>query len=153
MKETENKARKVIIINGPNLNLLGSREEKIYGTKRFDDVYKDLKKISESRGAELFYFQSNSEGKIIDKIHECIKSIDFIIINPGALSHYSYSIHDAILSSKVPAVEVHISNIYKREQWRRKSVVSPAVLGVISGLGTYVYKLALLYAVDYYNFN
>ena len=153
MKEIKNKVRKIIIINGPNLNLLGSREEKIYGTKRFDDVYKELKKITESRSTELFYFQSSSEGKIVDKIHECIGNIDFIIINPGALSHYSYSIHDAILASKIPTVEVHISNIYKREQWRAKSVVSPAVLGVISGLGTCVYKLALLYAVDYYNFN
>ncbi len=151
MKEKDKKIRKVIIINGPNLNLLGNREEKIYGVKSFDDVFCELEKIAENSGVKLLYFQSNKEGEIIDKIHECIKNVGFIIINPGALTHYSYSIHDAILSSKIPAVEVHISNIFKREEWRRKSVISPSVSGVISGFGTYSYNLALMYAVNYLN--
>jgi 3-dehydroquinate dehydratase-2 len=151
MKEKDKKIRKVIIINGPNLNLLGNREEKIYGVKSFDDVFCELGKIAENSGIKLLYFQSNKEGEIIDKIHECIKNVGFIIINPGALTHYSYSIHDAILASKIPTVEVHISNIFKREEWRRKSVISPSVSGVISGFGTYGYNLALMYAINYLN--
>jgi len=142
--------KKIIIINGPNLNLLGKREENIYGKKSFDDLKKELDEIAKDK-AELSYFQSNHEGEIIDKIHECIGNTDFIIINPGALTHYSYGIHDAILASKIPAVEVHISNIYSREQWRSKSVISPAVMGVISGLGLDVYKCALMYIVDFIN--
>jgi 3-dehydroquinate dehydratase II len=142
--------KKVCIINGPNLNLLGKREEKIYGDLSFDEVLKDLKNYSGSKDVELSYFQSNIEGEIIDKLHECMGKIDFIIINPGALTHYSYSIYDAIISSRIPSIEVHISNIFSREEWRRKSVISPAVIGVISGLGVESYKLALVYIAEYY---
>jgi len=141
--------KKIIIINGPNLNLLGKREENIYGKKSFDDLKKELDEIAKDK-AELSYFQSNHEGEIIDKIHECIGNTDFIIINPGALTHYSYGIHDAILASKIPTIEVHISNIYSREKWRAKSVISPAVMGVISGLGLDVYKMAVMYILNYY---
>ncbi len=141
--------KKIIIINGPNLNLLGQREEKIYGNRSFEDLKKELDELSKGK-AELIYFQSNHEGEIIDKIQQCIGSIDFMIINPGAFTHYSYGIHDAIVASKIPTIEVHISNIYSREYWRSKSVVSPAVKGVISGLGIEVYKIAILYILDYY---
>ena len=141
--------KKVIIINGPNLNLLGQREEKIYGSKSFEDLKKELDELSKDK-AELSYFQSNHEGEIIDKIHQCIGNVDFMIINPGALTHYSYGIHDAIAASRIPTVEVHISNIFNRENWRAKSVISPAVMGVISGLGMEVYKIAVLYILDYY---
>lgn len=141
--------RNVLIINGPNLNLLGKRETDIYGKEGFSTVLKDLEKFAKKENIGLSYFQSNDEGKIIDKIHTCEKGTDFIIINPGALTHYSYSLHDALTSIEIPAVEVHISNIYKREEWRKKSVVSPAVIGVISGLGIQVYKLALIYAILY----
>ncbi|MFA5014259.1 MAG: type II 3-dehydroquinate dehydratase [Actinomycetota bacterium] len=141
--------KKIIIMNGPNLNLLGQREEKIYGNKSFEDLRKELEELSKNR-AELSYFQSNHEGEIIDKIHQCIGNIDFIIINPGAFTHYSYGIHDAIVACRIPTIEVHISNIFNRENWRAKSVVSPAAKGVISGLGMEVYKIAILYILDYY---
>jgi 3-dehydroquinate dehydratase II len=141
--------KKVCIINGPNLNLLGKREKEIYGDISFDDIYNELKSYAESKNIELSYFQSNIEGEIIDKIHECMSKVDFIVINPGALTHYSYSIHDAITSSKIPTIEVHISNIFSREEWRKISVISPAAVGVISGLGLDVYKLALIYIADY----
>ncbi len=142
--------KRVIIINGPNLNLLGKREEKIYGNISFEDAYVGLCKYSKKNDIELSYFQSNNEGLIVDKIQESISNIDFIIINPGALTHYSYSIHDAIVSSKISTIEVHISNIYSREEWRSKSVISPAAIGVLSGFGLDVYKLALIYIAELY---
>jgi len=138
--------KKVIIINGPNLNLLGKREEKIYGEKSFDDLKKELEKISKGK-AELLYFQSNHEGEIIDKIHQCIENVDFMIINPGALTHYSYGIRDAVVASKIPTIEVHISNIFAREEWRSKSVISSAVSGIIIGFGLDVYKIALQHII------
>jgi len=140
--------KKIIIINGPNLNLLGNREENIYGKRSFEDIYADLESFAAQNGINLSYFQSNSEGKIIDRLHQCIGTYDTVIINPGALTHYSYSLHDAILACRIPVIEVHISNIYKREDWRAKSVISPAAKGVICGFGTDVYKLALYAAVN-----
>jgi 3-dehydroquinate dehydratase-2 len=140
--------KRVIIINGPNLNLLGKREEKIYGKISFEDIYGDLCKYSKKNNIGLSYFQSNNEGLIVDKIQESINNMDFIIINPGALTHYSYSIHDAIVSSKISTIEVHISNIYSREEWRSKSVISPAATGILSGFGVDVYKLALIYIAE-----
>jgi len=142
--------KRVLLINGPNLNLIGTREQDKYGTKGFENVLTELNEYSLKNNIELEYFQSNNEGEIIDKIHSALNKTDFIIINPGALTHYSYSIHDAILSAKIPALEVHITNIYAREQWRQKSVVSPAVNGVLSGLGTDVYLLALIYISRYF---
>ena len=139
---------KILIINGPNLNLLGNREEKIYGAKSFESILKSLKSIAKEKNVELDYFQSNHEGELIDKIHHSIGEIDHIIINPGALTHYSYSLHDAILAAKIPTIEVHISNIYSREGWRAKSVISPATKGVISGFGIKVYAVALNYLLD-----
>jgi 3-dehydroquinate dehydratase-2 len=141
--------KKVAIINGPNLNMLGSREKSIYGEKSFETVLADLKKYSNQNNIELEYFQSNSEGDILDKLHSYAGNTDFIIMNPGALTHYSYSIHDAILAVKIPVIEVHISNIFAREQWRQKSVISPAARGVISGLGVEVYMIALIYIAGY----
>ncbi|MHB1345930.1 MAG: type II 3-dehydroquinate dehydratase, partial [Candidatus Humimicrobiaceae bacterium] len=136
--------KKIIIINGPNLNLTGKREESIYGKKSFDDYFKEiLLPYSIELSLKLEYYQSNHEGEIIDKIHECIGSMDFIIINPGALTHYSYSIHDALLASKIPSIEVHMSNIFSREKWRTNSVISSAATGIISGFGLKSYLLAL----------
>lgn len=137
--------KKVCIINGPNLNLLGKREKEIYGEKSFSEVLKQLQEFAQSKNLVISYFQSNVEGEIINKIHECMGNMDYIIINPGAFTHYSYSIYDAILAVKIPAIEVHISNIFSREEWRKNSVISPACIGIISGLGTDVYKLALNY--------
>ena len=137
--------KKVCIINGPNLNLLGKREKEIYGDKSFEEVFNQLQEFAQSKSMDLSYFQSNHEGEIINKIHECMGDMDYIVINPGALTHYSYSIFDAILAVKVPTIEVHISNIFSREEWRKKSVISPACVGIISGLGLDVYRLALLH--------
>lgn len=135
--------KKILIINGPNLNLLGQREEEIYGTTSFNEILKDLKETAIKNDVELDYFQSNHEGEIIDRMHQAIGNINYIIFNPGALTHYSYSIHDAIKAIKIPTVEVHISNIYTREGWRAKSVISPAVDGVISGFGLRGYAIAV----------
>jgi 3-dehydroquinate dehydratase II len=135
--------KNILIINGPNLNLLGKREESIYGDTSFEEYFCKLESFAGERGMKLGYFQSNSEGLIIDKIHESIGIVDYIIINPGALSHYSYSLHDAIIASKIPTIEIHISNIFKREQWRQKSVISAAVIGIVSGLGLDGYKLGV----------
>ena len=137
--------KKVCIINGPNLNLLGKREKEIYGDKSFEEVFNQLQEFAQSKSMDLSYFQSNHEGEIINKIHECMGDMDYIVINPGAFTHYSYSIFDAILAVKVPTIEVHISNIFSREEWRKKSVISPACIGIISGLGLDVYRLALLH--------
>jgi len=142
--------KKVAIINGPNLNLLGTREKNIYGEKSFETILADLKEYSNQNNIELEYFQSNSEGDILDKLHSYAGNTDFIILNPGALTHYSYSIHDAILAVKIPVIEVHISNIFAREQWREKSVISPAAKCVLSGLGINIYKIALIYIAQYY---
>ena len=137
--------KKICIINGPNLNLLGKREKEIYGDKSFEEVFNQLQEFAQSKSMDLSYFQSNDEGEIINKIHECMGDMDYIIINPGAFTHYSYSIFDAILAVKVPTIEVHISNIFSREEWRKKSVISPACVGIISGLGLDVYRLALIH--------
>ncbi|MCJ7666348.1 MAG: type II 3-dehydroquinate dehydratase [Actinobacteria bacterium] len=135
--------KKILLINGPNLNLLGQREEEIYGTVSFDEILADLKQTAAKSGAEIEYFQSNHEGEIIDRMHQGIGNIDYIIFNPGALTHYSYSIRDAIKAIKIPLVEVHISNIYGREKWRSKSVISPVAAGTISGFGAYSYSMAI----------
>ena len=137
--------KKVCIINGPNLNLLGKREKEIYGDKSFEEVLNQLQDFAQSKSIDLSYFQSNDEGEIINKIHECMGDMDYIVINPGAFTHYSYSIFDAVLAVKVPTIEVHISNIFSREEWRKNSVISPACVGIISGLGLDVYRLALLH--------
>lgn len=134
------------IINGPNLNLLGKREPEIYGHDRFETI---LRQIRETFPADpIEYFQSNHEGEIIDKIHhlgyenpEC----DGIIINPGAYSHYSFAIADAISSVPVPVVEVHISNIMGREEFRHQSVTAPSCVGMITGLGLHGYLSAVAY--------
>lgn len=144
MKDFEMK--KITIINGPNLNLTGKREQDKYGNTRFEDFLDDvLVPIAVENNYEIEYFQSNHEGAIIDKIHECEGNTECIIINPGALTHYSYAIHDAIKAVSIDVIEVHISNIFSREGWREKSVISPAVKAVISGFGLESYKLALLY--------
>ena len=126
---------KILLIHGPNLNLLGTRSPEIYGTSGLDEINARMKSVAEANGAEVRTFQSNSEGALIDAIHDAANWADGIVINPGAYAHYSYAIRDALASIKVPAIEVHLSNIYAREEFRRQSVVSPVVVGCISGLG------------------
>lgn len=134
---------KYLIINGPNLNMLGIREPGIYGGDTLEDVYKLISENAQRLGCEVDFFQSNIEGEIINAIHSSMGNYDGIIMNPGAFTHYSYAIHDALTSVNVPCIEVHISNIHKREEFRHKSVTAPACRGQICGLGTYGYVLAL----------
>lgn len=135
--------KKYLIINGPNLNMLGIREPGIYGGDTLDDVYSLIRKNAARLGCEAEFFQSNIEGEIINAIHSSIGNYNGIIMNPGAFTHYSYAIHDALTSVNVPCIEVHISNIHKREEFRHKSVTAPACRGQICGLGVYGYVLAL----------
>ena len=136
---------KIIIINGPNLNLLGKREPEIYGSKSFEDYFGELKSVFPT--IELEYFQSNHEGEIIDKIHEIGFSYDGIILNAGGLTHTSVALADALGGVKTPAVEVHISNIHTREEFRKHSYLTPKCKGLICGLGLKGYELAVSYLV------
>jgi len=137
---------KIIIINGPNLNLLGKREPEIYGKITFEDYFETLKQGFKQ--VDISYFQSNSEGSIIDKIQECGFNYDGIVLNAGAYTHYSYAIADAIASILTPVVEVHISNIHSREEFRKHSCTAKNCVGVITGLGLDGYRLALEYLVN-----
>ena len=133
---------KLQIINGPNLNLIGRREKSIYGVLSFDDYLKYL--LNKYPEITIDYFQSNIEGEIIDKIQEVGYSSDGIILNAAAYTHTSVGIADAIRAIEKPVIEVHISNIYSREEFRKKSFISPIVDGIIAGFGTNVYRLAIL---------
>lgn len=132
---------KIIIINGPNLNLLGKREPAVYGTETFHDYFNQLKERFQE--VELSYFQSNIEGEIINKIHETGFSFDGIILNAAAYTHTSVGIGDAIKGVETPVVEVHISNVYQRESYRHVSFIAPHSKGVITGFGLQSYELAL----------
>ena len=136
----------IIIINGPNLNLLGIREVEVYGHESFDDYFTFLK--NKYNNLSLSYYQSNVEGELINKIQEVGFSYDGIIINPGGYTHTSVAILDAIKAIKTPVVEVHISNIYSREDFRRKSLISPVVIGGVFGLGLKSYESALSFFID-----
>ena len=132
---------RIQIINGPNLNLLGKREPEIYGSETFEDYLEQLK--TGYPEIEITYFQSNIEGEIIDKIQETGFSVDGIILNAGGYTHTSVAIHDAIKSVKAPVIEVHISNVHAREEFRHQSLLTRACWGVIAGFGTDSYRLAL----------
>lgn len=132
---------KIIIINGPNLNLLGSREPDVYGATTFEEFYKELTDVY--LNVELHYYQSNVEGEIINKLHETGFSFDGIILNAGAYTHTSIAIADAIAAIKTPVVEVHISNVYAREQYRHSSLMAKNCKGIISGFGLMSYSLAI----------
>jgi 3-dehydroquinate dehydratase-2 len=134
---------KMIIINGPNLNLLGSREPDIYGRQPFEEYFATLQQ--EFPGITLHYFQSNSEGALIDKLHEAGFTYDGIVLNAGAYSHTSIAIADAIAAIRTPVIEVHISNVYEREEFRHHSYLAPNCVGSITGLGLRGYELAIRY--------
>ncbi|MFD3447775.1 type II 3-dehydroquinate dehydratase [Microbacteriaceae bacterium 4G12] len=136
--------RKLLLINGPNLNRLGVREVGVYGTGTLQSLEEEITEHAKELGFQLACFQSNHEGDIIDQIHEADSSCEGIILNPGAYTHYSYAIRDAIASISIPVIEVHISNIHKRESFRHISVTAPVTMGQIMGLGWTGYKLALL---------
>ncbi|MFT9848063.1 type II 3-dehydroquinate dehydratase [Aneurinibacillus sp. REN35] len=132
----------ILVINGPNLNMLGRREPGIYGSETLADVEARIVRRAEADGVKVEFFQSNHEGALIDRIHQAFGLCDGIVINPGAFTHYSYAIRDALASVSIPFVEIHISNIHAREAFRKESVLAPIALGQISGLGTYGYELA-----------
>lgn len=142
---------KILVINGVNMNMLGFRETEKYGTMTLKDLEKDLYAFSFELGIDLETYQSNIEGKIVEKIHSAKDGIDGIIINAGAYTHTSIAIRDAISAVNIPTVEVHMTNIYKREEFRHHSYLAPVCIGQISGFGANSYKLGLKAVVDYLN--
>ncbi|MCL2086577.1 MAG: type II 3-dehydroquinate dehydratase [Oscillospiraceae bacterium] len=134
----------IYIINGPNLNLLGKREIMVYGTITLDSITENVRALASQMGRVVEFFQSNSEGEIINIIHQARDSAEGIIINPGAYTHYSYAIRDAIAAVTLPTIEVHISNVHNREEFRHNSVISPVCRGVICGFGIEGYVYALM---------
>jgi len=134
---------RVLVLHGPNLNLLGEREPEIYGRTTLADIDRALASLAAERGAELASFQSNHEGALIDRLHAERGRCDAIIINPAGLTHSSVSLRDALAASAVPIIEVHLSNVHAREPFRRRSLVAPIATGQICGLGALGYELAL----------
>ncbi|HHT64365.1 MAG: type II 3-dehydroquinate dehydratase [Bacillota bacterium] len=139
---------KILVLHGPNLNLLGQREPEIYGNVSLDDVNQNLTRLAKEHNIEIVCFQSNSEGEIIDFLHKEGIEADCVILNPAAYTHYSIAIRDAVKGIKTPVIEVHLSNIYAREEFRRHSVIAPVVWGQISGFGHYGYEMAFWAALQ-----
>jgi 3-dehydroquinate dehydratase-2 len=140
---------KVLVLNGPNLNMLGKREPEIYGALSLDHIIDDLNERAVQLGIKLSHLQSNAEHELINKIHISIKEVDFIIINPAALTHTSVALRDALLSVNIPFIEVHLSNIHARESFRHHSYLSDVAQGVICGLGPIGYGFALTSAYQH----
>ena len=135
---------KVMVIQGPNLNMLGIREQQIYGPMKLEEIHAQMKNFADANGMEIEFFQSNLEGEIVDKIQECLGDADGIIINAGAYTHTSIAIRDAIAAVQLPTIEVHLSNVYRREEFRQKSMIAPVCAGVITGFGPFSYHLAMV---------
>ena len=141
-------SKKILLILGPNLNMVGLREKNVYGEETADTINQDIRKWADDLGMEIEIFQSNSEGEIISKIHSALGNKDGIIINAGAYTHYSYAIRDAIACvPSIPTIEVHMSNVHARDEFRHKTVIGAVCRGQISGFGKYSYRLAL-YALN-----
>lgn len=134
---------KVLVLNGPNLNMLGKREPEIYGSLTLNNIIDNLKKYAENHQIELSHLQSNAEHELLDKVHQSFEKIDFIIINPAAFTHTSVALRDALLSVNIPFIEVHLSNVHAREEFRQHSFLSDVAQGVICGLGAQGYQYAL----------
>lgn len=134
---------RILVLNGPNINILGRRNQGIYGVKTLDEVNRAISERAESLGMDVIFYQSNLEGALIDRIQESWGNIDGIIINPGALTHYGYSLKDALIDAAVPVIEVHLGNIHAREEWRRHSVVADIARGQIAGFGWRSYTSAI----------
>jgi 3-dehydroquinate dehydratase-2 len=134
---------KILVINGPNLNLLGLREPEIYGHETLADIVNELRSFASDRDVELSDFQSNSEGALVTAIHDARTTVDGIVLNPGAYTHYSIAIRDAISGVSLPVVETHLSNVHAREPFRKESVISPVCVGVVAGFGRHSYFVAL----------
>ncbi len=140
--------KKILVIHGPNLNLLGDRESEFYGTTTLDEINQRISKLAKELDCQVEFLQSNHEGVIVDAIGSSKGKVDVIIINPAAFNHTSVAIRDAVSGVKIPTVEVHLSNIYSREEFRSKSLIAPAAVGQISGFGVNSYLLALRAAVS-----
>lgn len=136
-------SQRVLVIHGPNLNLLGSREPDIYGTTTLEEINADLTQAAKEWGADVEFFQSNHEGALVDRIQEAQSWADGILINPGGLTHTSVILRDALVATELPIVEVHLSNVFAREEFRRHSFISAIAVGVISGFGPTGYGLGL----------
>jgi len=144
--------KKILVIHGPNLNLLGQRETSVYGTTTLDEINRSLTEVAREECVELAFFQSNHEGDIVDEIGRAKSDgISAIVINPAAYTHTSVAIRDAVAAVSIPTVEVHLSNIYKREEFRHHSMIASAAVGQISGFGVHSYTLGLLAAVKIIN--
>ena len=141
--------KKVLVLHGPNLNMLGIREPDVYGAVTLEAINLNLLQLAKQHTLELTIFQSNHEGELIDHIHRAFGEKHGILINPGAFTHYSYAIRDTLSSVSLPTVEVHLSNIHKRESFRHQSVIAPVVVGQIAGFGAYSYELGLLALVQH----
>lgn len=139
---------KIVVIQGPNLNMLGHREQNIYGPMKLEQIHGQMETVAKQHKYDIEFFQSNLEGEIVDKIQECMGEADGIILNPAAYSHTSIAIRDAISAVSVPTIEVHISNIYRREEFRQKSMIAPVCTGQISGFGPFGYHLAMISMVQ-----
>jgi 3-dehydroquinate dehydratase-2 len=135
---------KIVVIQGPNLNMLGHREQNIYGPMKLEDIHAQMKVFAEQNKVEIEFFQSNLEGEIVDRVQECMGDADGIIINPAAYTHTSIAIRDAIAAVQIPTLEVHLSNIYQREEFRHTSLIAPVCAGQISGMGPFGYHLAMV---------
>lgn len=142
---------KILVINGPNLNLLGRRERTIYGELTLSQINSRMENLASTINTQLEFFQSNNEGAIIDKLHEAMDVKDGVLINPAAYTHTSVAIRDAISSIELPTVEIHLSNLYSREEFRHKSLMAPVCIGQISGFGPNSYNLGLRALVEYIN--
>ena len=145
MLPRNDKMAKILVVNGPNLNLLGEREPEIYGDLTLEKINSELVNLAKELDLTVEFFQSNSEGALIDFLHQNAHEADGLIINPGAYTHYSIALRDAIVGLDLPAIEVHLSNTQAREEFRRKSVIAPVCKGVISGFGSFGYAMALSY--------
>jgi 3-dehydroquinate dehydratase II len=135
---------KIAVIQGPNLNMLGTREQQFYGMMKLEQIHAQMKEVASQNGLEIEFFQSNLEGEIVDKIQECYGDVDGIIINPAAYTHTSIAIRDALSAVSLPTIEVHISNTYRREEFRQKSLVSPVCTSTLIGFGPFGYHLAMI---------